>query len=324
MTNDDSQVRGLAPFLFAFLSLPGGMAQGFITVSLSYLLRHNGVSVAAIAGLVGLHLLPQTWRFLIGPAVDMSLSTPRWYLICIAATIACFAALALTPLTVTTMPLLSALALAMGVAIAASAASIAAIIAGTMPDARRGAVAGWVNTGNLGGVGLGGGAGLWLAVHAGGPSVAALVLAAISLACALPALWVRTSARRRGASIIIQTSGLGRDLWALLRTRKGALAGVVVTIPACLGAASNLFAAVAGDWRASADLVAVVTGVLGGLVTVPGCVLGGYLCDRFPRRVVYVWACLACAAGEAAMAWAPAPRPPSPPCWAAWPTCRWW
>jgi MFS family permease len=91
----------------------------------------------------------------------------------------------------------------------------------------------------------------------------------------------------------------------LLRTRQGVLAALVVTIPAALGAAANLFAAVAGDWRASADLVAGVTGVLSGLATVPGCMLGGYLCDRFPRRIVYVWSAAACAAGEAAMAWAP-------------------
>ena len=80
---------------------------------------------------------------------------------------------------------------------------------------------------------------------------------------------------------------------------------LIVVQPSCLGAASNLFGAIAGDWRASADLVAVVTGMLGGLASVPGCIFGGYLCDRFPRRTFYIFAALANAGGEVLMALAP-------------------
>ena len=308
MDSDDSDVRGLTPIWYALLTLPGGIAGGFVGVSLSYLLRRNGVSVEAIAGLVSLGLLPQTWRFLIGPAIDVSLSSKRWYLICIAAEVVCFVVLAFTPLNVAGMPLLGAVALALGVATAAAGCSVAAAMAQTTPDVRRGEVAGWTQTGNLGGAGLGGGAGLWLAVHAGGPSVAALVLTGVCIVCATPILWLRAPRRQRGARFAFQVSALGLTLWALVRARRGVLAALVVTIPAALGAASNLFSAVAGDWRASADLVALVTGVLGGLATIPGCILGGYLCDRYPRRFVYVWAALACAAGEAAMAWAPHTR----------------
>ena len=302
---DDGEVRGLAPFLFGALASPGGIAQGFVSVTLSYVLRRHGVSVAEIAGLVGLNLLPQTWRFLIGPVLDMSLSSARWYMICVAAMLVCLLAMAAAPLTSAATPLLDGLALIMGVGLAGGSSSIAAAMAQTTPDARRGAVAGWVTTGNLGGIGVGGGAGLWLATHAGGPMAAALALIAIGLVCAAPILWVRVPPRMPGVALTVQATTLGRDFWALLRTRRGVLAALVVTIPASLGAASNLFAAVAGDWRASADLVAMVTGVLGGLAAVPGCVLAGYLCDRFPRRIVYIWVALACAAGEAAMAWAP-------------------
>ncbi len=188
MDGDESDVRGLTPIWYAVLSLPGGVAGGFVAVSLSYILRRNGVSVEAIAGLVSLGLLPQTWRFLIGPAVDVSLSSKRWYLICIAAEVVCFVVLAFTPLNVAGMPLLGAVALALGVATAAGGCAIAAAMARTTPDARRGEVAGWTQTGSLGGAGLGGGAGLWLAVHAGGPSVAALVLTGVCIVCATPIL----------------------------------------------------------------------------------------------------------------------------------------
>jgi MFS transporter, PAT family, beta-lactamase induction signal transducer AmpG len=300
-----AEVRGAAPAWFGLLSLPGGVAQGFVSVSLAYVLRQHGASVAAIAGLVSLNLLPQTCRFVFGPVVDMSLTAKRWYLICVGAIVAGFVVMGFAPLTPAGMPLLSGLALLLGIVASAGAAALAAIVAQTVPHARRGSVAGWLQTGGLGGVGLGGGAGLWLSVHAGGPAVAALTLAAACLACILPVLGVRTPSTSTGHGLQVQALGLGRDLCALLRTRQGALAALVVTIPASLGAAANLFPAVAGDWRASADLVAVVTGVLGGLATLPGCILGGYLCDRFARRIVYIWAAIACAAGEAAMAWAP-------------------
>jgi MFS transporter, PAT family, beta-lactamase induction signal transducer AmpG len=52
-------------------------------------------------------------------------------------------------------------------------------------------------------------------------------------------------------------------------------------------------------------MVALTLGAVSGIANLPGCVLGGYVCDRFPRRTVYVLASLACALGEAAMAWGP-------------------
>lgn len=305
MNSDESDVHGLTPFWYGALFLPGGVVQGFVAVTLGYILRRDGVSVVAIAGLISLNLLPQTWQFLIGPVVDMSLSGKRWYLISIAAMVASMLTPAFVPLTASGMPLLDAVSLIMGLTVAIATASLASVIAWTVPDTQRGKVAGWTQTGNLGGVGLGGGAGLWLAVHAGGPSVAGLTLAAVCMICATPILWIRAPRRTADLGLVTQAGALGSGLWALLRTRRGILAALVVTLPAGCGAASNLFSAVAGDWRASADMVAAVTGVLGGLATLPGCIIGGYLCDRYSRRVVYVWSTLGCAAGEAAMAWAP-------------------
>ncbi len=305
MDERDVEVRGLPPFLFGPLSLTSGVAQGFISVSLGYVLRQHGVSVAAIAGLVSLNLLPQTWRFVFGPVVDMSLTAKRWFVICNLVVVVGMAVIGFAPLTASAMPLLDVCGLVLGIALAAAAASNAALVSQIVPQARRGAVAGWVQTGNLGGVGLGGGAGLWLSVHAGGPIVSALILAAVCLASLSPIVWVRAPRVTASVALPAQARGLAGGLWALLRTRQGVLAALVVTIPAGLGAASNLFPVVAGDWKASADLVALITGVLGGLASVPGCLVAGYLCDRFPRRVVYIWAALACAAGEAAMAWAP-------------------
>lgn len=301
----DFEARGLPPPLFTFVYLPGGLCQGFVTVTLAYALRHNGVSVAAIAGLVGLHILPTTWKFVMGPVLDMSLTSRRWYVICIAVMAACLAGFGLAPLNASATPLLSLLSLASGVAAAGAGSSATAAMALTTPNAARGRVAGWMQTGNLGGIGVGGGVGLWLASHAGGPTVAALAVALICVLCAWPMLLMRVPPRPAGETLPAQARALGSTLWTLARTRLGVMAALAVTLPAGLGAAANLLPAASGDWRASADLVALTTGILGGLATVPGCIVGGYLCDRFPRRPVFICAAYACAAGEAAMALAP-------------------
>ena len=59
-------------------------------------------------------------------------------------------------------------------------------------------------------------------------------------------------------------------------------------LPIGSGAASNLWSAVASDWKASADTVALVTGVLGGILSAAGCLLGGWICDRMDRKNAYV------------------------------------
>lgn len=66
------------------------------------------------------------------------------------------------------------------------------------------------------------------------------------------------------------------------------LALLVVFLPMSTGSASNLWAAVADDWHASAQTVALVTGVLNGIASIAGCLAGGFLCDRMNRKTAYV------------------------------------
>ncbi len=54
------------------------------------------------------------------------------------------------------------------------------------------------------------------------------------------------------------------------------------------GAAQNLWSAVAIDWNASADTVALVTGVMGGFFSAFGCLVGGWICDRISRQTAYL------------------------------------
>ncbi len=305
MAADETKVRGIAPPLYAVVNLSTGIAQGLVVVTLTWVLRHNGVSVAAIAVVGAMWVLPAACRFILGPILDSTLTPIKWCLIGLAGTAGGILALGLAPLDNAGLPILIALVMTMSVAANATGLGLGAAMAMTTPLARRGAVAGWANAGALGGTGLGGGLGLELTRHAGGFAVAVLILAPLTLAAGLPLLRFRLLARGKGISPRDQARDLAGAVLRLARSRNGALALIAVTLPACLGAAAGLFPAVAGDWRASADLVAGTTGVLGGLVTVPGCLVGGYLCDRFPRRATYIASALVFAIGEVAMALGP-------------------
>jgi MFS family permease len=81
---------------------------------------------------------------------------------------------------------------------------------------------------------------------------------------------------------------VAKDLWRVSCAPSGYLALLVVFLPIGTGAASNLFAAVAPQWNASALTVAVINGALGGAISAFGCIVGGYLCDRFNRKFAYI------------------------------------
>jgi predicted MFS family arabinose efflux permease len=100
-----------------------------------------------------------------------------------------------------------------------------------------------------------------------------------------------------------------KDLWLVARSRFGFLALLICFLPIGTGAASGLWAAVADDWHATADTVALVTGVLGGIVSAFGCLVGGYLCDRMNRKTAYALYGLVQAACAIAMAIAPRTEP---------------
>jgi PAT family beta-lactamase induction signal transducer AmpG len=296
--------RPWTPF-YGFMYLPVGISQGFVSVTLAYVLRQSGVSVAAIAGLVGLNLLPWTWKVLGGPMLDLALTPRTWNLLFGLTGAAALVALGVTAGTSAAMPLLSLLALLSGTCSVLSAASVNNIIGAVEPESERGAIGGYVQAGTLGGQGLGGGAGLWLAQHAGGTGPAGAVLAMVCLLCLSPLLTIRAPYRARPETFKVKTLQLARTVWSMARSRRGALALLVNVLPMGLGASNQLWSSVAGDWLASANVVALVTGVLGGLVSIPGSLFGGFLCRRFSIRGVYLGASVACALLLIAMAASP-------------------
>jgi PAT family beta-lactamase induction signal transducer AmpG len=298
--------RHVHPVVFLFLILPFGVMSGYLTVAIAYLLSHAGMSVERIAALVALSFLPHTWKFAWAPIADTTLSRKAWYLIAGTVSAAGLCAMGAVPATGAGLALLSTIIVVSNVAVTFLGMSVESLMAYGTTEEEKGRAGGWFQAGNLGGAGLGGGAGLWMAQHFAAPWMAGAVLGLSCLLCCLGLAFVPEphSAHRVGGlgrSLV----NVARDLWGVARARLGFLALVLCFLPIGSGAASGLWSAVAGDWRASANTVALVTGVLGGIVSAVGCILGGWICDRMHRQSAYALYGVLQASCAVAMALAP-------------------
>ncbi len=159
------QQKFTKPFYIFFLMMPAGISQGFVTVALPFLLTKNGFPVALTAGIVAIGLSANLWRFLWGPVVDISLSLHKWFWIGIVSSIASLLLLCFIPFTIKEAAFLSLIVFISQVAMTITLLPVNGFIAKSIRENKKGEASGWYQAGSLAGVGLGGGAGLWLATH---------------------------------------------------------------------------------------------------------------------------------------------------------------
>ncbi len=295
------------PALFLVLYLPYGAMQGFVVVTLAYLLSHAGIGVRAIAGLAAISLMPQIIKFLWAPLIDTTLNSKRWYVLGVVAEAGVMVATTGVPISAANLPVFQVLVLLLAVVASFNAMAVDSLMAhATHPD-EKGRAGGWSQAGNLGGGGLGGGVGLWIATHSHRAWLSGAVLGAACLLCCLALYWTEEAEESHPAAETYWKSlvQVGGECWRLVSSRLGFLAVLIMLVPIGSGGAQNLWAAIAGDWHAGGDTVALVNGVLGGVVTMAGCVAGGFVCDRIDRKAAYCLFGIGIAAGAAAMAASP-------------------
>src|ERR1700759_3858010 len=107
MPDDEAEPRApraVHPIAFFVLYLPFGAVGGYVGV-LGYELRDAGASVAAIAGLAGMLLLPNTWKVLWAPLVDTTLGARAWCAIGTWAAVLVYAVGAGVPIAPANMPI---------------------------------------------------------------------------------------------------------------------------------------------------------------------------------------------------------------------------
>lgn len=298
--------RHAHPVVYLLLILPFGVIGGFLQVSVAYLLSQAGVPVDRVAALIAISYLPHTWKFLWAPIADITLSRKSWYLIACLLTAVGLWATSTLPATANGLRVLTAVVLISNVAVTFLGMSVESLMAYGTSEREKGRAGGWFQAGNLGGTGLGGGAGLWMAQHLPTPWMSGAILAVGCLLCCVGLLFVpEPVAAHRGESVGKNLIHVIRDLWGVARSKVGFLALFLCFLPIGSGAASGLWSAVADDWHASANTVALVTGVFGGIASALGCILGGFISDRMNRQWAYALYGILQAMCAVAMALAP-------------------
>lgn len=297
--------RTAHPIAFAVLFFPFGASGGFFGVALTYLLHRNGVTTAEIGGLIGLGILPNVIKVLWAPLFDTLLTPKLWYLLGVLIVGAGVAALGFMPLGPADLVYLGPLVFLLNVAATFTSISTEALMAHGTAAERRGQAGGWSQVGNLGGASLGGGAGLWLATHTS-QGVAGGALGAVIVCCAAALLVVPpASLEHRHASYLATIRRIVADVWTVGWSRAGGLTLLVFLLPLGTGVAGGYFSAISGEWKASANLVALVSGVAASGAATVGAIAGGYVCDWLDRKRAYVLLSLTQAAAAVGMAYAP-------------------
>jgi MFS family permease len=331
----DATKRPTHPVLFLILFVPMGISNGYVVVTLAYLLAAAGIDAVGVAALGAWSLLPQTWKFLGGPLVDTTLTNKMWFLLSAVATgLFMIAASVITP-SAANFTLIAIFAFLFSTASAFNALAADSIMAyATVPE-EKGRAGGWSQAGNLGGSGLGGGLGLWLsqnatmggdnglghwlaahtgwqgfaeagqrmALHVGAGAISGVAVGLVCVLSSLALFYVHEPvAEHRANSFGQSLVNVGLDAWALVCSRKGLLAVVMFALPIGVGAMTQLWSGVAADWHASAGWVALVNGAMGGVLSMIGCIAGGWLCDKMDRMTalnLFSLATCLCALGMA-------------------------
>jgi len=294
------------PILFFFFYLPFGIFTGYLTVTLTFLFSRSGISIKQIAGLAAINLVPQIFKFLWAPLVDTTLTMKHWYLISTLLTAAAIFATGIVPVQVSNLFLFSFMILVCSFARSFMSAAINGLAAHDFSDNKKGRVGGYNQAGNLGGGAIGGGVGLWLAQHTNFIWLPGATLALVCILCCTGLFYVKEPASTIRVKSHLQTAkNVLTDVWQTLNTKRGFLALLLNLLPLGTGAASYLFAALAKDWHVGADIVAKVTGGLGGLAIIVGCLIGGWISDQINKQKAFVFFSLLQAVCCVAMALSP-------------------
>jgi MFS family permease len=304
----DAPTHAPHPFVWTVLYVPFGAVGGFITIALTFLASKHGLSITEGALLNGAQMLTQWLKWLWAPAVDVTLTPKKWYVISTAASAIGIAAMASVPLGPSTLGILLAIIAAVSVINSNVGMAVEALISKATSPKDAGRVGAWFQAGNLGGTGLGGALGLFLVIHLPKPWMAGAIMGMLLMACcAALGFAPDVDAQHRGGGAFAAVGGVVKDLRSMLKTKGGVLSALLCLLPVGTGAASGVLtqAKVAAHWAAGEHEVELMQGLVAGLVQTVGCFAGGWLCQKFKPRTAYAGVGLLLAVIAAAIAVAP-------------------
>ena len=275
------------PWLFGISGIPYGVVGSFAGSVMPYLTRRAGIDVDAIGWYGGLLLVPPMLQFLYAPIVDVGPSRRIWLII-----VSLLGAASLVIACTMKLPEHTTLFLAFAVGAQLVSGLVGScnggLLAVTMPDEMRGRAAAWLNIGNLSGGGLSATIAIWMTGHEVEPLYIGLVLAAMMVVPSLAILYVVEPPRTNIESVRKVFGQTYKDIRAVLFSKTGITGILLCLSPVGTAALSNYFTGIADDYGASPDLVASTSGLAAVGLTAAGAWIGGLLCDRFNRRLMYL------------------------------------
>lgn len=292
------------PWLFALTYVPYGVVGSFSGQVMPYLTRRADIEVDSIGWFGALLLVPPMLQFLYAPVVDIGPRRKHWLVIVAALAGACLVGAC-------TMPLPDNIGLFLALSVAASllsglvGACNGGLITTMIPDHLRGRTAGWQNIGNLSGGALSAAVAIFMTSREVDPTLIGLALAGMLILPSLAILMVDEPEReqRRGLGEVFRTTL--RDVGGVLATRKGATGILLCLSPVGTASLVNYFSAFQPDYAVSDNALAFVQGPANAVLTAIGAFAGGWLCDRYNRRLLYLLSGLLTAACGVVMVLSP-------------------
>lgn len=282
--------RAPHPVVWTILYLPFGAFSGFVTVALTFLATKKGLSISEGAMLNGAQMLIQWLKWIWAPAVDVTLTPRKWYVLATSLSAAAILAMSAIPLGPSTLGVLLVLIAAASLVNSVVGMAIEAMIGSCTAPEEAGRVSAWFQAGNLGGSGLGGALGLFLVIAMPSPWMAGAIMGALFLACC-GALRFTPSvvAPHEGKGARAAVAGVVADLRKMLRSKGGLLSAILCVMPIGTGAAQVVLTQgkVAQFWGAGEREVGLLQGLVAGIVTTIGCFAGGWVCQRVLPRTAY-------------------------------------
>ena len=274
------------PWLFALSGMPYGVMGSFVAQVMPYLTSKAGIKLDSIGWFTTLLFIPTVTQFLYAPVVDVGPKRKHWLVIVSVIGAAFLVAACVMPLPDHVVAFLVLAFLAQTISGLVGSCN-GGLLAVSMPDHLRGRASGALNIGNLSGGALSAAVAIWMTGRVP-PLVIGLTLAFMMIAPSLAILFVIEPPRDNIRSVREVFGTTLHDVWDVLSSRSG-LTGILLCLsPVGTAALTNYFSGMTGDYGASDTLAAIVNGPANAILTAVGALVGGYLCDRYNRRVMYL------------------------------------
>jgi predicted MFS family arabinose efflux permease len=279
------QRRWPATWVFSLLIWPLGMVYGFNVTALPFLLAKAGVPVDRIASVIAIAGLPGVLGLLIAPIVDVKLRRRTWLVIGIFGT-AVAACIYFPLIGASHLILMTALIFAGGMVTFLVMAACGGLMVRMLSSADQSKAGAWIQVGILGGGSLSGAIVIWLTARmplvATGFCFAVLIVLVAYIPFTIPEPAPEPSAWFHGRLVAI-----GKEIWALARSRERRWGSLLLVSPCATGAAQGLLPAIASHYGVGGSGVMWINGIGGGVALALGALCSALVPGNWDRRLTY-------------------------------------